>query len=289
MNKEKIPTYDQLMNPLIKALKLLGGSGTIDEINEKVFEIENIPQEIINIPHGKDGSRSEVEYRLAWTRTYLKSFGLLENSRRGVWAIVADKSAIDKVDPKEVVTYVRSLSKTEEKIKSENDEELDSNDIDAPEEVQDWRHILRETLLNISPDAFERLVKRILRESGFYQVEVTGKTSDGGIDGKGIFRIAGFISFNVLFQCKRYRNTSITSSDIRDFRGALQGRADKGLFITTSTFTRDAIKESSRDGAPPIDLIDGEALIDKLNELKLGMKIELIEKVEIQKDWYNSI
>jgi restriction system protein len=289
MNKEKIPTYDQLMNPLIKALKLLGGSGTIDEINEKVFEIENIPQEIINIPHGKDGSRSEVEYRLAWTRTYLKSFGLLENSRRGVWAIVADKSAIDKVDPKEVVTYVRSLSKTEEKIKSENDEELDSNDIDAPEEVQDWRHILRETLLNISPDAFERLVKRILRESGFYQVEVTGKTSDGGIDGKGIFRIAGFISFNVLFQCKRYRNTSITSSDIRDFRGALQGRADKGLFITTSTFTRDAIKESSRDGAPPIDLIDGEALIDKLKELKLGMKIELIEKVEIQKDWYNSI
>lgn len=289
MNIERIPTYDQLMNPLIKALKALGGSGTIDEINEKVFEIEKIPQEILDIPHGKDGARSEVEYRLAWTRTYLKTFGLLENSRRGVWAIVADKSSIEKVDPKEVVTFVRSISKTEENIKTSAAEELDPNDIDAPEEVQDWRQVLRETLLNLSPDAFERLVKRILRESGFYQVEVTGKTGDGGIDGKGIFRIAGFISFNVLFQCKRYRDNSITSSDIRDFRGALQGRADKGLFITTSTFTRDAIKESSRDGAPPIDLIDGEALIEKLKELKLGMKIELIEKVEIQKDWYNNI
>lgn len=286
--KDKIPTFDQLMNPLIEALRSLGGSGAIDEINEKVFELQKIPQEILDIPHGKQGSSSEVEYRLAWTRTYLKSFGILENSKRGVWAIVAEKSGITKVNPKEVVTYVRGISKPTDKTIPVV-EELDAGDIAAPEEIQDWRVVLKETLLTISPEAFERLVKRILRESGFYQVEVTGKSGDGGIDGKGIFRIAGFISFNVLFQCKRYRENSIGSSDIRDFRGALQGRADKGLFITTSNFTRDAVKEASRDGAPPIDLIDGEALVEKLRELQLGLKIEVIEKVEVNKEWYKNI
>lgn len=286
--KDKIPTFDQLMNPLIEALRALGGSGAIDEINEKVFELQKIPQEILDIPHGKQGSISEVEYRLAWTRTYLKSFGILENSKRGVWAIVAEKSGVTKVNPKEVVTYVRGISKPTDKTIPVV-EELDTGDIAAPEEIQDWRVVLKETLLTISPEAFERLVKRILRESGFYQVEVTGKSGDGGIDGKGIFRIAGFISFNVLFQCKRYRENSIGSSDIRDFRGALQGRADKGLFITTSNFTRDAAKEASRDGASPIDLIDGAALVEKLRELQLGLKIEVIEKVEVNKEWYKNI
>lgn len=283
-----MPTFDELMNPLIEALKALGGSGTIDEINEKVFELQKIPQTILDVPHGTGSSRSEIEYRIAWTRTYLKTFGVLENSKRGVWAIVADKSNISKVDPKEVIAYVRGNAKPTGKDTTKP-VDLDSNDIDAPEEIQDWRESLKETLLSITPDAFERLVKRILRESGFYQVEVTGKTGDGGIDGKGIFRIAGFISFNVLFQCKRYRNNSITSSDIRDFRGALQGRADKGLFITTSTFTRDAVKEASRDGAPPIDLIDGEALIEKLKELQLGLKIEVVEKIEVNREWYRNI
>jgi restriction system protein len=281
-----MPTFDELMNPLIEALRVLGGSGSIDEINEKVFELQNFPSTILEVPHGTGSSRSEIEYRLAWTRTYLKSFGILENSKRGVWAIVADKSSITKVNPKEVVAFARTRSKPRSTDKTP---ELDDKDLDAPEEVQDWRESLKETLLEITPDGFERLVKRILRESGFYQVEVTGKTGDGGIDGKGIFRIAGFISFTVLFQCKRYRDNSITSSDIRDFRGALQGRADKGLFITTSTFTRDAVKEASRDGAPPIDLIDGEGLIEKLKELQLGLKIEVVEKIEVNREWYRNI
>ncbi len=203
MAKDKVPTYDNLMNPLLRAVKALGGSGSIDEINEKIFEIEHIPSEILEIPHGNSGGRSEIEYRLAWTRTYLKTFGILENSSRGVWSLVPDKSSIDEVDPKEVVNSVRQKTRS---IASNSLGGLDTADIDAPEEIKDWRAILKETILGMAPDAFERLVKRVLRESGFYQVEVTGQTGDGGIDGKGIFRIAGFISFNVLFQCKRYRD-----------------------------------------------------------------------------------
>ncbi|XDD54091.1 restriction endonuclease [Leptospira sp. WS4.C2] len=284
----KIPTYDEMMNPLISALKELGGSGTIDEINEKVFGIMELPNDILEIPHGDKGSRSEVEYRLAWTRTYLKRSGLLENSSRGVWSLTSESKNADQLNTKDIVNLVRSLSKAERKEKTEN-EDFDINDLDAPEEFRNWRNDLKNILFEIKPDAFERLFKRILRESGFHQVEVTGKSGDGGIDGKGIFRIAGFISFNVLFQCKRYRDKSVTASDVRDFRGALQGRADKGLFVTTSSFTRDAIREATRDGAPPIDLIDGDALIDKLKELQLGLEIEIVEKIEINKEWFKDL
>lgn len=127
-----------------------------------------------------------------------------------------------------------------------------------------------------------------MRESGFFQVEVTGKSGDGGIDGKGIVRVSGLLSFHVIFQCKRYKG-SVTPSQIRDFRGAMQGRADKGLIITTGRFTREAIKEATRDGAPPIDLIDGELLCDKLKELKLGINIQMTETIEIKNDWFNNL
>lgn len=140
-------------------------------------------------------------------------------------------------------------------------------------------------LYTISPAAFERLAQRILRESGFFHVEVTGKSGDGGIDGKGIIRVGGLLSFHVIFQCKRYKG-SVTPNQIRDFRGAMQGRADKGLFITTGTFTRDSIKEATRDGAPPIDLIDGDMLCDKLKELKLGVDVQLTELIEIKSEWF---
>ncbi|NCA72673.1 MAG: restriction endonuclease, partial [Sphingobacteriia bacterium] len=76
---------------------------------------------------------------------------------------------------------------------------------------------------------------------------------------------------------------------IRDFRGALVGRADRGLFVTTGTFTSEATKEATRDGAPPIDLMDGEQLIDKLKELGLGIKTEMVERVDIDEDWFKNI
>lgn len=142
----------------------------------------------------------------------------------------------------------------------------------------------------MEPSAFERLVQRLLRESGFIQVEVTGQSGDGGIDGKGIMRLGGLLSFHVIFQCKRYRGP-VTVSQVRDFRGAMVGRADKGLLITTGNFTKDATREATRDGAPAIDLIDGDQLIDKLKELGLGVKTEKveIEKVTVDRDWILSI
>ena len=153
-----------------------------------------------------------------------------------------------------------------------------------------WRDELTNTLLAIEPPAFERLVQRLLREAGFIQVEVTGRSGDGGIDGKGIMRLGGMLSFHVIFQCKRYQG-SISPSQIRDFRGAMVGRADKGLFITTGNFTREAIREATRDGAPAIDLIDGDQLLEKLKEFELGVRTKKIEveQVVVDRDWFFSL
>lgn len=284
-----LPSFDELMIPTVKAIQELGGSGSIDEINAKVYAIAEISDEILQIPHGEKGSMSEIQYRLTWTRNYLKNFGLLENSSRGIWALSKADIDVTKLDHVEIVKVVRDQNKSTQppkiKTSSEKIEQEVTEEVDKSEE---WKDQLLNILYEITPSAFERLAQRLLRESGFFQVEVTGKAGDGGIDGKGIVRVSGLLSFHVIFQCKRYKG-SVTPSQIRDFRGAMQGRADKGLFITTGTFTREAIKEATRDGAPPIDLIDGETLCEKLKELRLGVETKLIESVEIRDDWFKGL
>ncbi len=134
-------------------------------------------------------------------------------------------------------------------------------------------------LLVMHPSAFERLSQRLLREYGFIKVEVTGKSGDGGIDGTGVLRV-NLLSFHVLFQCKRYSG-SVGAGAVRDFRGAMVGRTDKGLIITTGTFTADARREATRDGAPAIDLVDGDALCDLLKDRGLGVTVRMVEEVTV--------
>jgi restriction system protein len=284
----EIPPYDQLMLPLFTALKALGGSASIAEIDEYVGEHSGLPSELLDLPHNAEKSnQTEFQYRLAWARTYLKKGGLIENSSRGVWVVSPDKRDVQTFDPAEIVRSVREQHKQERAERDQIDESNDPDDV--PAEVDAWRQTLHQVLTTqIDPSAFERLVQRLLRESGFIHVEVTGRSGDGGIDGKGIARINGMLSFHVHFQCKRYQG-SVSASHIRDFRGAMVGRADKGLFITTGTFTRDAIRESTRDGAPPLDLIDGDQLADKLKELGLGVETVLVEQVTIDDNWFRSI
>jgi restriction system protein len=278
----KVPSYDQLMNPTLQALKELGGSATTEEIYNKVTEIVGLANEQLETLHDPEkGGQTEVEYRLAWSRTYLKKYGILENSSRGVWALTPKGRELDKIDSVAVRRYVQEEQR---KPTVQNNEFLESST------ELTWRDELLGVLLKMQPQAFERLTQRLLRESGFIQVEVIGQSGDGGIDGKGIMRLGGLLSFHVIFQCKRYSG-SVTASQVRDFRGAMVGRADKGLLITTGNFTKDAVKEATRDGAPAIDLIDGDQLINKLKELGLGVQTKRIEVEEIliDQNWFNNI
>jgi restriction system protein len=267
----------------VNALRALGGSGSIEEINAKVVELMKLPDAVLEVPH-LDGTTSEVAYRLAWSRTYLKIFGLVENSSRGVWSLTPKGSTITEVDPKQIVAYARRMRSSRKLPKGP---EEGNGALVGEDSVPTWQEQYLQKLHGLSPNAFERLVKRMLRESGFTHVEVTGRSGDGGVDGIGIAKISGFLSFRVLFQCKKYRG-AVTPSEIRDFRGAMQGRTDKGLFATTGSFTQNAIKEATRDGAPPIDLLDGNQLVERLKDLGLGVKITMVEAVEIDETWLDS-
>ena len=277
-----VPKYDEMYGALISALHNLGGSSSISEMEEQVAKILRLRDEEINEIHR--GNRTKFSYRLAWTRNYLKRYGILENSSRGVWTLTDKGLKTNEVDKEEVNSFVKNLDKKES---SSLDEEIEEKD-KSEEDVLSWEDLLLEKLKEMDPSAFERLCQRILRESGFVEVSVLGRSGDGGIDGKGILRLEGLIGFRVVFQCKRWQG-NVPSKEIRDFRGAMDGKADRGLFITTSKFTRDAIGEASRDGAFPVDLVDGVTLANKIKELGLGVKVIAKEEVEIIGDWFDKI
>jgi restriction system protein len=284
------------MRPVFQAIKQLGGSGTVSEINAKVIEIAGLTEDQIQLPHRGEGADTEVEYRLHWARTYLKKFGVIDNSKRGVWALTPEGALVENLDPSEVVRRVKRDLKAQADLRNrESREELggdgESHTVERSEDERtDWQLDLQEILLRVPPSAFERLVQRVLRESGFTQVTVTGSSGDGGIDGKGIIRLGGLLSFPVIFQAKRWKG-SIGAKEIRDFRGAMVGRAEKGLFVTTGSFTPDAIREATRDGAPPIDLVDGDQLVNLLKELSLGVKSKTVQRelIELDRPWFESL
>ncbi len=299
-----VPTQSELMNPTLRALHALGGSASVGEITNRVIEGLSLPPHIVQILHGaRSKTQTRLNYNLGLSRTYLKVYGLIGNSRRGIWSLTASGVDTERVDPEEVLRAYRkrrggdgdkpggdSSTTDSPGAVAPTSGELPADEIvlieDSSDENASWRETLSEALLSMSPDAFERLCQRLLRESGFIQVNVTGQSGDGGIDGRGIIRLAGMISFPVVFQCKRYTN-NVSAGTVRDFRGAMAGRADRGLILTTGGFTGDAEKEATRDGVPPIDLIDGELLMDRLKELGLGVRT--VEVVEVDKGFFDSI
>ncbi|EFM61422.1 restriction endonuclease [Brucella sp. NF 2653] len=293
-----LPDLPGMMLVVIEALKALGGSASIQELDERVVELEGISEEeqSLMMPNGQ---YRRLNYYLSWARTYLKRGNALENSSRGVWALTEEGEKITTiVQTREIQKQVNAEERERTRLKrmAAKGKNATPQTVPIAMELQpdigatvgdDWRSELKNALLDIAPDAFERLAQRLLREAGFVKVEVRGKTGDGGIDGVGVLRV-NLVSFQVYFQCKRWKG-SVGAKDIRDFRGALQGRADKGLFITTGNFTSQASEEATRDGAIAIDLIDGERLCDLLKQYELGVKTETVEKVTISADWFKGL
>ncbi len=297
--RRKIRHELDLSGAVLEALHHLGGSGTNREIHDKVVKLLALADEIVELPVKEGASKTELEFRLGFARTGLRKYGLLENSGVGVWSLTAEGMQTKELDHAELwKVWQKPKSVKEEREPKEaqrsaaQPEAVDDSLPDAEDADDDskWREELYGVLLGMDPSAFERLFQRVLREDGFYQVDVTGRSGDGGIDGIGVIRVSGFLSFRVLFQCKRYKG-SIGARTVRDFRGAMMGRTDRGLIVTTGYFTQAAKREATRDGAPEIGLIDGEQLIDKLKELSLGVKTKevVVEQVIIDREWFEHI
>ncbi len=281
------------MQPTLQALLLLGGSASLNEVNDTVIAMMGISPEDLEVEYDS-GNGLVIPDRCSWARSHLKGAGLLESGGKGVWLLTdAGREAIS-LDGRQLLALYREEKRKNRKVKEVQFAEalwpLDADEMDPAENsdaAQDWQDLLLAKLRTIDPSAFERLAQRLLRESGFVKVEVTGKSGDGGIDGTGILQLS-LMSFHVLFQCKRYQG-SVGSGAVRDFRGAMMGRTDKGLIITTGTFSPDARREATRDGAPPIDLIDGEALCYKLKELSLGVETKMVEEISVKSNWFDQI
>lgn len=289
----RVPRYTNLINPVFQALKDLGGSGKNDEITNCLIEQLNISDEVADIMH-KNSDQTELEYQAAWARTYLKKYGVITNSERAVWSINPNYINVPSLDEKEIVSTITKENAekraTQSKKKNKNDypeDDIDTNDeVEFPDEAKPWKAKLLEILQNMDPYGFERLSQRLLRECGFENVTVTKKSGDGGIDGTGKLKINGIFSFNVAFQCKRYKNL-VGASEIRDFRGSLTTDIEKGVFITTGTFSKAAKEEASNPGKQQIDLIDGEEFINKIAEYQIGVKP--ITTYEIDEDFFRKV
>ena len=301
-----IPKYDDFMLPTLQALHELGGSASIEEIQDRLAEKMALSQAQLDQTYPSGGALMAAD-RMSWARSYLKIAGLVASGGRGIWILTDEgRDAVTLPDDRirrvvadaynahnAMLLAKRRAAKQSAEPESES---LLSQTVDEPplaeaegETSSDWTETLLATVRAMPPDGFERLAQRLLRESGFVRVEVTGKSGDGGIDGSGVLRM-NLISFQVLFQCKRYTG-SVPSGTVRDFRGAMQGRADKGLIITTGTFTADARKEATRDGAPAIDLIDGEMLCQLLKERGLGVTVRPVvqEVVTVDTEFFAEI
>ena len=233
----------------------------------------------------KDGPQTEVDYRAGWARTHLKRIGAIDNTARGVWTITdRGRDVQSEEQARELVDKDWADRQQTKKARDRKTPEPETTDAD---DNRDWEDAILDILRGMAPDAFERLCQRILRESGFTKVEVTGRSGDGGIDGAGVLRV-NLISFHVRFQCKRYAG-SVGAPQVRDFRGAMVGRADKGLFITTGAFTTDAQREAVRDGAPAIDLIDGSDLCVLLKDLELGVTTRTVEEITPEPGFFDAL
>jgi restriction system protein len=277
--KDEGAQFVKYFGPLLNALRGLGGSAKAEEAVDRVAEDLKVPDEILNetLPSGGSRFRNQV----AWARFYLVREGLIDSSKHGVWSLTEKgfKTTLNLEQSRE--TFLRWVKIFQEQKKNKEKTEPIAEQIAEGTGAisKDYREEVLETMLRLPPAGFERLAQRLLRESGFTQVVVTGQSGDGGIDGFGILQVNPLVSFKVLFQCKRYAK-SVAPSQVRDFRGAMSGRADKGIIITTGTFTQEAKREATRDGAPPIELIDGEKLIDMLEKLELGLKAVTTYEVE---------
>lgn len=294
-----VPSHTACFNPILKALRTLGGSASIEELNSRVAADMGLSDDVLAIPHDEEhGGQSEFAYRTAWARTYLKVAGLITNSERAVWSLTPEGMKVGHVDEKTLDAQVRAKRKgakprprrkPHEAEREGGDEGLEGEEPGGDgEESGGWKHELLKTLHKMKPDAFERLAQRVLRESGFVEVKVTGRSGDRGIDGIGLLKLQGMLTFQVIFQCKRWSG-AVPPSAVREFRGTMSGRTDKGLIIATTHFTPEAIREATRDGVPAIDLINGDELVVLLKKLRLGVKPEMVERVTIDHDWFSGI
>lgn len=268
----KGPHFLNYVKPLVEVLRNVGGSGTTADVIDQVISYMKIPDSVVEETIASGASR--VRNQIQWARMYLVKANLMDSSQRGVWKLT-EKGYETEITEETVYALFKKVQgsfveepKHKESVPVEESEE---------EIVADEAHgeVLLNILKGLSPAGFERICKRLLSEVGIHDVQITGGSGDQGIDGTGVIKVNEVVGFTIIFQCKRYKD-SVVPHHVRDFRGTMQGRADRGIIITTGRFTSEAKTEAVRDGVPPIELIDGERLVSLFEKYQLGLKPKVV-------------
>lgn len=269
------PEFVRYMSPILRVIASLGGSARPAEVIRTVAADVGASEEAQSRLL-RSGQRS-FDNKVHWARFYLARAGLLDASTRGVWSLSEqgrENIGLTQEQALEIFKRIHREFQGERETQSpETDEQVLApvSDADPIAGIQDFRREFLERLQALPPSGFERFARRLLLESGFQEVVITGRSGDGGIDGIGRLQVNSLVSTKVLFQCKRYQG-SVSANTVRDFRGAMAGRSENGIVITTGTFTRSAMDEALRDGVPPIELVDGGRLVELCEELRIGLR-----------------
>lgn len=277
------PTFVQWFGPLLDALRELGGSATPKEAVDAVGRICKVPQsqreEVLKT--GMERFANQVY----WARQYLVWAGLIQKERRGVWTLTPQGTATHLSAEQSLEIFLREQQKHTKARKTKSPEgtakadiAVEPEDSEQSDEDQEFERFIA-VLQSLSASGFERLCLRLLRVAGFDRLEVTGRANDGGVDGVGVLQVNDLVSFNVVFQCKKWV-APVPPKEIRDLRGAMAGRADKAIFLTTSHFSQNAKDEAIRPGADPVELVDGEKLYEMFRKYELGLRPRTVYDID---------
>ena len=287
--KKSQAQFTKWFGPVLDALRSLGGSGTPIEVSAWIAEEYNLSESQLSETI-KSGAL-KFHNQVCWARQYLVWEEFIDSGIRGVWKLTPSgiKKHITEEEAHDIfLKWVeRNSAKRKEKSKKTTNNNIAENIIDE-EEIDDdssiaidYKEQVLKYLRTMPPKSFERFCLYLLRVNKFENLKLLGNSHDEGIDGSAVLRINPFVSFRVLFQAKRYKNgNNVCRSLIGDFRNAMIGRADKGIFITTSKFTQDAIKEANREGAPQVELVDSDQLIKMIENANIGLKPVMTYEVD---------
>ncbi len=261
--------FIKYLNPVLHVLRNNGGIGAASEIIDAVIDHLKISEAEVDqtIPSGQSRVRNQIQ----WARYYLTKAGLMDSPKNGVWRLTQEGNQTSLTTDQAKALVQKIVKEYQDSRKAKESSAPVKNEDVAIVEDEEHSEDLLDTLKVMSPKGFERICKRLLTEIGIHDIQITGGAGDQGIDGIGRIRLNDVVNFNIVFQCKRYKET-VSPALVRDFRGSMQGRAEKGLILTTGRFTQEAQKEANRDGVPPIELIDGERLVGLFEKYELGLK-----------------
>lgn len=282
MSSKKKAEFVKWFGPLLDALRDLGDSGRPREVSSRIARNLNLPDEVLDETLKSGGGK--FHNQVAWARQYLVWEGFLDSSRYGTWTLTEKgrNTHLSEVEAREIFKKWVAIHAEKRKQKAVEEQSVLDEETSAPDTPSaDEKLNLIGVLRSLSPIGFEKVCRELLRESGFENVEITGGSADGGIDGFGTLEINPFVSFKVLFQCKRYAEGNLVGrSQVGDFRNAMIGRAEKGIIITTSAFTNAAVLEANREGAPQVELVDGVKLVEMFQRVELGLKKRAVYDVD---------